>query len=82
MSLSFARLAVVTRTSRQLVCAVVSLPIWIPADARQAAQIMAVRFPSKELLDFPGKTCKVSRETHLSVPRPGIVKCIKATSTA
>jgi hypothetical protein len=31
-----------------------------PADARRAAQIMAVLFPSKELLGFPEKDCKVS----------------------
>jgi hypothetical protein len=47
---------------RQLACAAVSLPVWIPADARQAAQIMAVLFPSKELLGFPEQDCKVSRK--------------------
>jgi hypothetical protein len=56
------RWAVVTRTSRQLACAAVSLPVWSPADARQAAQIMAVLFPSKELIGFPEKNCKVSQK--------------------
>jgi hypothetical protein len=33
-----------------------------PTDARQAAQIMAVLFPSRELTGFPEQDCKVSQK--------------------
>jgi signal transduction histidine kinase len=39
--------------SVRIAYAAVRLPVWIPADVRQAAQIMAVMFPSTELLGFP-----------------------------
>jgi hypothetical protein len=34
----------------------------LPADIRQAAQIIAVMFPSIWLLGFPEKDCKVSQK--------------------
>jgi len=53
------------------------LAVWIPADARQAAQIIAVLFPSTELLGFPGQDCKVSQK-RVQGPLHRILKCMKA----